>query len=143
MHWADSELAAWLHRKQKSVEAARNELDAAAAESHPQRILAGALVGLLYEDVSRTLLTVPVPQELASDPEILTIYREVRQAQASPFLEHARRAYQACAQNAQPHETFTRWERYCESRAGHLPDTQRSAATVPNGTTEVTVLAEP
>lgn len=141
-HWADTDLKVWLARKQRTVQAARQELDEAAEQSHPQRILAGALVGLLYEDVSRILLTVPVPEELLRDPEILVVYREVVDAQASPYLEHARRAYTACALNAVADARFGMWQRYCAVRADRLPTPLRQAP-LPSGETEVTVTREP
>lgn len=139
--WADGEFRTWLGRKQRTVEAARRELDRAAVESHPQRILAGALVGLLYEDVSRSLLEIPVPEELLREPEILVVYHEVRAGQASPFLEHARRAYRACALNAVGNERFDSWRRYCSIRRDRLPE-GRAEVPLASGETEVTVTQE-
>jgi hypothetical protein len=109
--WADDELAA------------RRELDMAADNDDVELIVAGAVVGLLYEDVALALRSIPVPSELASDPEIAEIFREVREAQAKPFLEHARRAYRACAANAEQGPTeMTHWSRYCSSRRWRLPE---------------------
>ena len=53
-------------------------------QNHRQRIVAGALVGLVYEDIARTLLTVPVPAELDSEPEITEAFRELLLKQAEP-----------------------------------------------------------
>lgn len=121
--WAEGELRAWLERKQRTVEAARRELDAAAEENHRQRILAGAIVGLMYEDVAMALRDIPVPAELVSEPEIADIFRDILEAQASPFLEHARRAYRACALNAEGGpETLAHWGRFCAGRKFNLPE---------------------
>src|SRR3954463_5351331 len=47
-HWSENTLAPWLERKQERAEAARAELDVAAVQDERQRIVAGALVGLVY-----------------------------------------------------------------------------------------------
>jgi len=120
--WADGELEAWLEKKNERVEAARAELDAAAEEDHRQRIMAGALVGLMYEDVARVLLQVPVPAELQrSEPEIAKIFREIVRFQAKPYIEHAKRAYYACARNAVRPESMRHWSHFCAARRDGLP----------------------
>ncbi|MEO0326504.1 MAG: hypothetical protein AAF447_26390, partial [Myxococcota bacterium] len=65
--WTDSCLRPWLRDKNRLVTAARRELDSAAEERLEQRILAGALDGLLHEDVARVLLSIPVPLEIAEE----------------------------------------------------------------------------
>jgi len=120
--WADGELQGWLERKSRTVEAAREELDAAAEESHRQRIIAGAVVGLMYEDVARELRRIPVPAEIQTDPEIADIFRDILDAQASPYVEHARRAYRACALNAEGGPaTMGHWSGFCADRRDGLP----------------------
>lgn len=119
--WAEGALREWLERKTRTVEAARRELDQAAEETHLQRILAGALVGLMYEDVARALRDIPVPAEIQMEPEIADIFREILEAQAAPFLEHARRALRACMLNARGEERMAHWGRFCEGRWEVLP----------------------
>ncbi|MEM7448604.1 MAG: hypothetical protein AAF355_10215 [Myxococcota bacterium] len=119
--WASKELEPWLRRKNERVEAARAELDLAASESHRERILAGALVGLLYEDVARVLLNVPTPIDLLDEPEIAQIYREIIDFQARPYLEHAFRAYRACALNAVEPLGMRHFSSFCRARAVALP----------------------
>jgi hypothetical protein len=121
--WAEGDLRDWLERKQHTVDSARRELDAAAEESHRQRIMAGAIVGLMYEDVALALRDIPTPAALQTDMEIADIFREILEAQASPFLEHARRAYRACALNAEGGpETLAHWGRFCAARKLELPE---------------------
>ena len=139
--WTESVLMPWLERKQHTVEAAREELDQAAEETLEQRVLAGALVGMLYEDVSRTFSLIPAPDELYADAEILAVYRDVQDAHASPFREHARRAYEACAANAQADRRFYHWRNFCGQRASRLPGS-RFVAAVESGESEVTVVRE-
>ena len=119
--WSEGPLREWLARKTHTVEAARRELDQAAEENHRQRIMGGAIVGLMYEDVSRVLRAVPMPDELETEPEIQDIYRDVLEGQASPFTEVARAAYGACAQNATRPATMRHWSHFCAGREAQLP----------------------
>jgi len=119
--WSEHELKAWLSEKQKRAEAARAELDRAALENHRQRIVAGALVGLVFEDVGRSLLVLPIPSELESEPEIAEIFHELMVKQAEPYLIHARLAYEACAGNASGLTTMSHWSDFCSAREESLP----------------------
>jgi hypothetical protein len=119
--WSDHELKAWVSAKQKRAEAARAELDRAAVENHRQRIVAGALVGLVFEDVARELLVLPIPNELDHEPEIAQIFHELMAKQAEPYLVHARLAYAACAGNAQGLESMSHWSNFCSAREDSLP----------------------
>jgi hypothetical protein len=138
--WSDTELAAWLEEKTRAVEAARRELDAAADEAHRQRILAGAIVGLMYEDVGRVLRAIPIPDDLRDEPEIADAFQYVVEGNAAPFIEHARRAYRACAANAVEPEDMQQFSTFCAARAERLPDAAHESG--PNGTVEVTVIAD-
>jgi hypothetical protein len=121
--WAEGDLARWLERKSHTVESARRELDEAAEETHRQRIMAGAVVGLMYEAVARDLRSLPIPAEIQREPEIADIFRSILVSQASPYLEHARRAYRACAANAAGGpEGMRHWSGYCATRADSLPE---------------------
>ncbi len=121
--WSDGPLAQWLEHKSRAVEGARAELDEAAEESLRQRIIAGAIVGLMYESVGRELMRLPVPAEIQNDQEIADVFRSVLASQARPFLAHARRAYDACRQNAAGGpEGMRHWSEYCAARIDYLPD---------------------
>tara|TARA_B100001750_G_scaffold232489_2_gene231676 strand:+ start:2099 stop:2791 length:693 start_codon:yes stop_codon:yes gene_type:complete len=135
--WTDGQMHEWLQRKNQLVEAARAELNQAAEENHAQRTMAGGLVGVLYEDVARVLLRVPLPSDLRNEePVIVDAFRDVVDAQARPYLEHARRAYAACAANARPHDELQPWEHFCSARRALLPLT-RSEAEAEGTTVEV------
>lgn len=123
--WTEGPLHEWLHQKNRLVEAARSELNSAAEESHDQRTIAGALVGLLYEDVALVLLAVPLPRDLANEePIVVEAFRDVVESQAHPYIEHAKRAFRACAANAQPHAHLHSWAHFCSVRAANLPLTR-------------------
>jgi hypothetical protein len=119
--WSDHELRAWMQSKHASAEAARQELDRAAVQNQRQRIMAGAMVGLVYEDVARALLTLPVPAELVSEPEIAAMYVDILRTQAGPYLLQARHAYTACAGNAEQLPALHHWSDFCLSRENQLP----------------------
>lgn len=138
MSWSDAELKEWMRQKHLRAEAARKELDVAAVQNHRQRIMAGAMVGLVYEDVARNLLSLPTPAELSSEPEIAAMYVDLLRTQATPYLVQARQAYAACAGNADQLPALRHWSSFCLSREELLPalglsDQPRS------GETQVTV----
>jgi hypothetical protein len=119
--WSDDTLKTWMREKHERAEAARKELDRAALQNQRQRVMAGALVGLIYEDVARTLLTLPVPSELASEPEIAAMYVDLLHSQATPYLVQAHQAYVACAGNAEQLDPLRHWSSFCNQREERLP----------------------
>lgn len=140
--WSEEVLSPWLERKTHTVEAARRELDQAAEETHRQRIMSGAIVGLMYEDVARVLRAIPPPDELDDEPEIRDIYRNILRSQASPFVEHARRAYSACAQNAVRPPGMRHWSHFCAARQARLPAARGVRPGPASGETTVEIIAE-
>lgn len=133
--WSEAELKEWMRAKNHRAEAARRELDRAAVQSQRQRVMAGALVGLVYEDVARSLLRLPIPQELASEPEIAAMYVDLLRHQAAPYLDQARRAYTACAGNAEQVASLLHWSSFCSNREELLP-----GASMKSGETHVSVV---
>lgn len=139
--WADTELRSWVREKSRLVEAARAELDVVAEETHRQRVWAGGLVGLMYEDLARTLLDVPLPRELLDEPEIADAFRDVVRAEAAPYLEHAHRAYHACRLNGRNRDGgLQAWAEFCGDREDRLPLSQELASG--ESTLEVEVVRE-
>lgn len=137
--WADAGLRNWIQQKTHAVDAARQELDLAAEENHRQRIIGGALVGLMHEDVGRIIASVPVPDDLADEPEILDAFRHVIEGQAQPYFRLARQAYRACALNAVSPEGMQHWSSFCRQRMDRLPD-DGSIDDAPSDETTVEVL---
>lgn len=136
--WSSGPLRAWLEQKTNAILAARRELDLAAEEDHRQRILGGAVVGLMYEDIARVLRSVPAPVDLEEEPEILTIYQDLVRSQARPFLELSRAAYRACSLNADHPEGMRHFSTFCRERLDQLPEPDAPRA----GRTEVEVVRE-
>ena len=126
--WTDGPLAQYVDRKSTSVTTARHELDLAAEESSWQRIVGGAVVGLMYEDAGKALDEIPTPAELSEEPEIAAAFRQIVASQASPYVEQSRAAYRACAENARIHEN-DRFAQFCDARRRALPEPYESHAT--------------
>lgn len=137
--WSAGPLREWLEQKSHAVEEARHELDLAAEENHRQRIMAGAIVGLLYESVARVLGDVPAPDDLRDEPEILEIYRSTVAGEASPFLETSRRGYHACERNATEPASMSHWAAFCSARLEMLPAPLDGTG---DDVTEVDIVAE-
>ena len=99
--WSETTLKDWLELKLRVLRMAQTQLDQASYQSHEELILAGAVVGLMYEDAGLQVLNVPVPREIQSDAQGRTLVQEVSRDVARPFVEKAKRAYRACTLNAQ------------------------------------------
>lgn len=136
--WTDGPLREWLEQKQHAIEEARTELEAAGEEDHRQRIIGGAVIGLIYEDLARTLRRVPVPVDLDSEPQIREMFDALVRSQARPFLETARTSYRACTFHAQHPDSMHHYSTFCRTRLDHLPDTE----TVRSGETRVEVVGD-
>lgn len=141
--WSSTVLATWLERKQHTVQLAREELDRAAEENHRQRIIGGALVGMMYEDIGMVIRAIPAPAELAGEPEFLALFQRVLDSQAAPFLAVSRAAYRACARNAVRPAGMRHWSRFCAGRQDRLPEEDPLAGDQPrSGETVVDVIAD-
>jgi hypothetical protein len=119
-HWTEQVLTPWITAKTARAADARAELDKAALQNHRQRIMAGALVGLVYEDVARVVASVPVPEDFNSEPEIADMFREVMAGHALPYISQAESAYAACTANADQLPSMRHWAAYCEKRRTHM-----------------------
>jgi hypothetical protein len=136
--FAEGALRTWIEQKTHAVDSAREELDLAAEENHRQRIMGGAIVGLMHEDIGRIISRMPVPDDLANEPEILAAFEHVVQGQAAPYFRLARQAYRACSLNAVSPTSMQHWSRFCRERMDNLPDAEPDTGG-PDGTTvEVT-----
>jgi len=134
-------LERWTARREQALDAARRALDEAAEESLPRRVVGGAIVGLMYEDVARQLAHIPSPRALEGEPEIAEVYRATLEGRARRYLEHARRAYSACAQNAVGASGMRTWSHFCAGREDALPEPDYLASGLASGETSVEVIA--
>ncbi len=118
--WSASHFRVWMQQKLSMLDVARQDFDVAGAKSQRERIVAAAIVALMYEEVGRTIVSIPVPDELSSQPKARTNYRQAIYAEARPYLSYAQRAYDACAQNAEFFSPMTHWSGFCAGRAKRL-----------------------
>ena len=127
--WSRKELRQWLERKSVLLDSARKHLIRAAEKTPRHKVFVGAVIGLLYEDISRDLRTIPVPDEVKADEEIYSIFNAVVDSQAKPYLRYARMAYSSCVSEAESQRDLQDWASFCQGRARRLPDLgQRRAA---------------
>jgi len=120
--WTDATLKQWLRDKQDASAVASDALNRAASQNSRQRIMAGGLAGLVFEQTARDLLQVPPPTDLPLDLEVIAVFREIMQKNASVCLQKAKLAYQACAENAQGLKGMKHWSPFCAARAKGLPE---------------------
>lgn len=120
--WGEQRAKAWLAEKARRAQAAREQLDRAAEQGPSERVMAGALLGLVFEDVARSLLRIEPPSELDNEPEVAQVFRDIVASQARPYLVHAELAYHACAENASAVDGMLHWSSFCEQRGERLPD---------------------
>jgi hypothetical protein len=119
--WTDTRLKDWLRDKHRRTQTASAALDLAGAQSPRQRMLSGAVAGLVFENAARDLLQVPPPSDLPLDLETIAVFREIMQGNASVCVEQAQLAYKACADNAREMPELLHWEPFCVQRAQRLP----------------------
>ncbi|MGB0680879.1 MAG: hypothetical protein ACPGUV_14610, partial [Polyangiales bacterium] len=119
--WLHSRFAAWHAEKKELITLAHRLFDNAAKNSHHERVMAGAVVGLLYEDALRAFEHVPEPIELVRDPEVQAIFQRVLRHQQEPYRKWSQRAYHACALNARHQTKLQDWQRFCQGRKARLP----------------------
>ncbi len=121
--WSNTELQSWLQLKLKAVNGAQSELDKASYVSIKELIVAGATVGIIYEDIATVIQNLPLPDEIKNDRDAISLFREVAADQSQPFIEKADRAYKACALNAESGpEDMGLWSPFCAGRRMRMLD---------------------
>ena len=119
--WVEREVAGWIAHRRESVEQTDYQFVAEQRASAGERIVHQAVMGLLHEDTAQALENLPAPAELASEPEIAQMYREVLAAQAQPFVVAALEAFRHCANTAfDGPEDMRHWAAYCDGRFRRL-----------------------
>ena len=108
--WSETTFSDWFTQKMDTVEHAREELNLASEKDPKERIMAAALVGLLYEDVARALRTLPSSAQEQGNAS----------GSGQSYMLHAKAAYEACAGNAKRTKGFKHWRPFCARRASQL-----------------------
>ena len=82
--------------------------------------VAGGLVGYSYEEFVIAFRGVPVPNDIAEDPELLAVYLDGLTTASQPYARQAAAAYGACARTLAPlgpESPWIEWAAYCLQRA--------------------------
>ncbi len=119
--WSNGRLRYWVTEKRSAISYAEEALDRASYASHRELIVAGAVLALVYEDAARQVARIPVPEEARKDEAALDLYWSLTRRQARPYARRAKRAYRACAKNAEHGpEGMRHWSLFCQGRRQRL-----------------------
>jgi hypothetical protein len=134
--WIDSDVVAWVEQRRAQTDATRDRFLVEGEPSAAERIVSHAVISLIDEDTARALADIPAPSELANEPDIAAMYRDVMHAQAGNFMSAALRELSDCADEAA--DAASEWsgfERFCRARLQRLQREQ--ASTQPAAPTDV------
>lgn len=117
--WASEALLPWGNEKRQAIEKAESHATTIAQWSGEEQGLVAGLFGYLYEDMASGLRGAPVPNEIATDPELLQIYIDTIQELLGPYALESAKAYAVCAQEllALGDSPWSEWAEYCALRA--------------------------
>jgi hypothetical protein len=119
--WVDDAVVDWIRQRRDGIEQVRQRFELEGRPSDDERIVRDATLGLLHEDTADVLASLPEPAELASEPEITRVYREVLAAQAEPFVSSALLQFRDCAELAYAREeAMAVWAEFCHARFERL-----------------------
>jgi hypothetical protein len=123
--WASGPFAEWLEARGAATNLALAAMRGMAEAPIAERALGTALFGYLYEDAASSIRGAPIPEALAADPELLSIYTESLDEHLMPFARLSAQAYYGCValfqQVADP--AWQEWPAYCNERGGEVVDT--------------------
>ena len=123
--WAKGSLMQWLEKRREALNQAVAEGGWMKAVQPEERAMAAGLYAYAYEDTASAINGAPVPEAVAKDEELLSIYKGALQEFVSPIAQLSVEAYVRCKQgfvDAQA-TTWIEWLRYCDSRGADLRDT--------------------
>jgi hypothetical protein len=126
-------LTDWLSARAESVREMIRGLEAFTGVALYERAIAAALLGYVIEDTMADTRGAPVPADIASDPELLTAYRDALDDVLVPFAEQASMGYQICTEALDRHgePAWGEWRAFCFERAEELAEIYGAAEEAP------------
>jgi len=115
--WATDPFLPWVDHRRTGIEAAEPFVDAI-GDDPIMRSVAAALFGYMYEDTAAGIRGAPVPEEIATDEELLGVYVETLDEALHPFAERALQSYAYCATTLANlgESPWVPWAAYCLER---------------------------
>ncbi len=115
--WAEDPFMPWVDGRRTAIEEAESFVEAI-GDDPVQRSVAAALFGYMYEDTAAGIRGAPVPEEIASDPELLEIYVQTLDEALHPFAQRALESYAYCATTLANlgESPWITWASYCLER---------------------------
>lgn len=118
--WSRGVMQPWLLSTRSAIQEIERTLGAGNAPPS-WRLVGAILVADLYEHFALSLLDVPPPRELASDPEMVDAFTRTMRGTVDPILERAMEAFAACESLASTAPApLDVWATRCRERATTL-----------------------
>lgn len=95
--WVDDAVVDWVEGRSQALAEIRFQFGMPLRASEAERVVAEATLGLLQEDTALQLAELPVPVELAEEPEIRTMYGEMLAQEVRPLFAAALVSFRECA----------------------------------------------
>ncbi|MEC7522705.1 MAG: hypothetical protein VYE22_22645 [Myxococcota bacterium] len=126
--WADGPLADWLEARHDAMGVAREISEGVPDEPSYERAVGAALFAYALEDLAADVRGAPVPEEIASDPELLEIYTEHLDAAIRPIATESVVSYAYCQRRIAElgdDSEWLPWRAYCVQRGREVIEVYR------------------
>lgn len=116
--WAQGPFTEWVARRAEAVRAVEAAQEPLRSSAGAERGVAAALFGYVYEETAAGARGAPVPEDLASDPELIRIYQQSLVDSLRPYAQASAESYAACVQvfAALQEAPWAEWGQYCLDR---------------------------
>lgn len=130
--WLKAELEPWLEARGQAVQEALEPLGQVieASDGAPsERVVAAALIGMIYAQAHDQLYAVPPPPAVRADEKLLHIYQDQVNQTSASWVDSAARALRDCARGAaEQHESsFGAWLDLCQQGLARLEQQAQTA----------------
>lgn len=144
--WSEGPFTEWMRDRITRIEAASAaSLELEGAPSHERGVVAGVLAYAL-EVTAAEARSVPIPDDIAADAELLAAYVEALDGVLLPFAERAAEAFLFCvaAFDETSDPAWGEWRAYCADRNADIVDSYRlgDGAARPTNDTSAAPAAE-
>lgn len=126
--WAEGPFLSWLNERRRAMAEANARVSAMSEASPHERGVAAGLLGYMYEDMASGIRGAPVPDAVASDPELLQVYVEALNGALAPYATLSAQAYLVCAQglvSLGEQSPWFPWAAYCDERGAEVVEVFR------------------